>query len=153
MQAVIAGPGLAAGDAAYLTYLKSQGISLAQLPAGSGKNGFVERFEVCVRKDFLVEALQDQAVGGLEGLQAGFDDWLERYNHATPLAGYPTMGRTAMEVFRTAVRPAAETEPEPRPPLRQQPRPRLWRLRASRPRRSAKDPIGGPGGKCGFFGR
>jgi type II secretory pathway component PulC len=118
LQAVVAGPGLAAGDPAYLRYLKSQGISLAQLPAGSGKNGFVERFEVCVRKDFLVEALQDQAIGGLEGLQAGFDNWLKRYNHTTPLPGYPTMGRPAMEVFRTAVRPAAETEPEPRAPAR-----------------------------------
>jgi type II secretory pathway component PulC len=115
LQAVIAGTALAAGDAAFLSYLKNQGISLAQLPAGSGRNSFVERFEGWVRKDFLVKAFQDQAAGSLEGLQAGFGDWLERYNHTTPLPGYPTLGRPAMEVFLTALRPSTETAPVPRP--------------------------------------
>ena len=87
LQAVAAGPGLAVGNASYLSYLKSQGIRLGLLPAGLGTNGFIERFEVCVRKNFLADALRDQAVGGLEGLQAGFDDWLEPYTHATPRAG------------------------------------------------------------------
>ena len=87
LQAVAAGPGLAVGNASYLSYLKSQGIRLGLLPAGLGTNGFIERFEVCVRKNFLADVLRDQAVGGLEGLQAGFDDWPEPYTHATPRAG------------------------------------------------------------------
>ena len=151
LQAVIAGPGLAAGDAAYLTYLKRQGIRLAQLPAGSRKNGFFERFEACVRKDFLVEALQDQAIGGLEGLQASFDGWLERYNHVTPLAGYPAMGRTAMEVFRTAVRLAAETEPEPRPPAAAAAAPPARALASLPPRSLSKKPDRGPGREVWVF--
>ena len=60
LQTVIAGPGLVAGDASYLSYLKSQGISLVELPAGSVKNGFVERFEGCVRRDYLVKAPQKE---------------------------------------------------------------------------------------------
>ncbi len=116
LQAVIAGSGLDPSDGAYLGYLKSQGISLAQLPPGSGRNGFVERFEGWVRKDFLEKHLRDRAPTGLEELKAGFDDWLERYNHSTPLPGYPTMGRPAMEVFRTAVRPAAGKGLEPEVP-------------------------------------
>jgi type II secretory pathway component PulC/transposase InsO family protein len=127
---VLAGPGMfsiAGTDPEYGKFLKNQGITLSLPSAGDQpRNGFIQRFERLVRKDFLDDALRSQERHDLDALQASFEDWLERYNRETPLPGYPTMGRAPLEAFRAAAalkapqektedRPRPEPEPEPGP--------------------------------------
>jgi general secretion pathway protein C len=127
---LFAGPGMftiAGTDPDYGKFLKNQGITLSLPPAGDQpRNGFIERFERLVRKDFLDDALRSQECHDLDALQASFEDWLEGFNRETPLPGYPTMGRAPLEAFRAAAalkapqektedRPTPEPEPEPGP--------------------------------------
>ena len=111
---VMAGRGVAAGagaDPGFEKFLKSQGITLSMASAGDQPlNGFIERFERLVRKDFLDEALRSQVFQDLEALQSSFDDWLERFNRETPLPGYPIMGRSPLEAFQAAAPPKAAQE-------------------------------------------
>ena len=127
---LLAGPGMfsiAGTDPDYGKFLKNQGITLSPPPAGDQpRNGFIERFERLVRKDFLDDALRSQECHDLDALQASFEDWLEGFNRETPLPGYPTMGRAPLEAFRAAAalkapqekaedRLTPEPEPEPGP--------------------------------------
>jgi type II secretory pathway component PulC/transposase InsO family protein len=120
VQRVMAGRGVAAGagtDSGFEKFLKSQSIALKLPPTDDRPpNGFIERFERLVRKDFLDEALRSQVFQDLEALQSAFDDWLERFNRETPLPGYPIMGRTPIEAFQAAAPPkAARVKTEDRP--------------------------------------
>ncbi|HSM90337.1 MAG TPA: hypothetical protein VLT56_09995, partial [Desulfobacterales bacterium] len=111
---VMAGRGVAAGagaDPGFEKFLKSQSIALTLPPTGGRPlNGFIERFERLVRKDFLDEALRSQVFQDLEALQSSFEDWLERFNRETPLPGYPIMGRSPLEAFQAAAPPKAAQE-------------------------------------------
>jgi type II secretory pathway component PulC len=120
VQRVMAGRGVVAGAGAnpgFEKFLKSQSIALKLPPTGGRPlNGFIERFERLVRKDFLDEALRSQAFQDLEALQSSFEDWLERFNRETPLPGYPIMGRTPIEAFQAAApSKAARVKTEDRP--------------------------------------
>jgi general secretion pathway protein C len=115
---VVAGHGVvssAAADGAYELFLKSRGIALALPPAdGRPLNGFIERFERSVRKEFLAKISRSQMFQSLEALKPGFEDWLEKFNRETAFHGYPLMGRIPFEAFRTAAAPkVAEERPEP----------------------------------------
>jgi len=128
VQTVMVGKGIVSGariDLGYEKFLKSQGITLT-LPSASDQplNGFIERFERLVRKDFLDEALRSQVFQDREALQSSFEDWLERFNREIPLPGYPIMDRAPLEAFRAAApskaaqektgdRPTHKPEPEP----------------------------------------
>ena len=133
VQTIIAGKGVVSGggvDSGYENFLKSQGIRLTLPSAGDQPlNGFIERFERLVRKDFLDGALRSQVFQDLEALQSGFDDWLERFNRETPLPGYPIMGRTPLEAFRVAAAPkSAQGKTEDRPTNEPEPEPALVSL-------------------------
>jgi type II secretion system protein C len=133
VQRVMAGRGVVAGagaDPGFEKFLKSQGITLSLPSAGDQPlNGFIERFERLVRKDFLGETQRSQVFQDLEALQSGFDDWLERFNRETPLPGYPIMGRAPLEAFRAAAPPkAAHKKAEDRPTPEPEPEPALVSL-------------------------
>jgi type II secretory pathway component PulC len=125
---LLVGPGMvssAGTDPDYSKFLKNQGITLSLPPTGDRPiNGFIERFERAIRKDFLAEALLSQECHDLESLQSCFKDWLELYNNDTPLPGYPIMGRTPLDAFRAAAAPnASEEKIEDRPRLQPEPSP------------------------------
>lgn len=109
VQRVMAGKGIVSGagvDPEYEKFLESQGIALTLPPAGDQPlNGFIERFERAVREGFLDQALDSPSHPDLGTLRSDFDDWLERFNRETPLAGYPAMGRAPLDAFG-ALRPA-----------------------------------------------
>jgi general secretion pathway protein C len=126
LQTVVAGKGMVSAhgvDNQYLNFLKSNGIALKLPPADDQpKNGFVERFERLVRKDFLPSVRGPQEFQDLEAIQSAFNGWLEQFNHETRLPGFPIMGRTPLEAFQAAAAQPARLEesgdqpaPEPEP--------------------------------------
>lgn len=122
LQTVVAGKGMVSVtevDNEYLNFLKRHGITLALPSAGDQpKNGFVERFERLVRKDFLPSVRDSREFQDLEAIQAAFNGWFDQFNHETHLPGFPIMGRTPLEAFQAVAAPPAgleESEDKPAP--------------------------------------
>lgn len=143
LQTVLVGKGMvsAAGvDGEYLNFLKSNGIALTLPPAGDQpKNGFIERFERLVRKDFLPGVRGSQEFQDLEAIQSAFNGWLDQFNNETRLPGFPVMGRTPLEAFQAVAAQAARLEePEDKPAPEPEP------ARASSPSAAASLPLPAP---------
>jgi type II secretion system protein C len=124
LQTVVAGKGMVSVtevDNEYQNFLKRHGIALTLPPAGDQpKNGFVERFERLVRKDFLTGVRGSQDFQDLEAIQTAFNGWLDQFNNETHLSGFPTMGLTPLEAFQAVASPPAglqgsEDKPAPEP--------------------------------------
>ena len=70
--------------------------------------GSIEHFDRSVRAEFF--DLQDRRRNRtLEDLQARLDDWLVAYNNGAELRGYPTMGKSPLQMIGAAQATAAAT--------------------------------------------
>lgn len=82
----------------YEMYLELNDINHRRTKPNSPQtNGFVERFNQTLKREFFEVAFRQKYYEDLESLQSDLNDWLKHYNEERPHQGYRNMGKTPME--------------------------------------------------------
>lgn len=86
---------------AYELYLELNDINHRRTKPNSPQtNGFVERFNQTIKREFFDVAFREKCYDDLEMLQEDLNNWLRYYNTERPHQGYRNMGKTPMERIR-----------------------------------------------------
>jgi transposase InsO family protein len=68
-------------------------------------NGFVERFHLTIKEEFLGVTLRQTLYESVEALQATLDQWLITYNTERPHLGYRNQGRRPIDTVSLFIQP------------------------------------------------
>lgn len=82
----------------YELYLELNDVNHRRTKPNSPQtNGFVERFNQTVKREFFEAQFRQKSYEDLETLQKDLNDWLDYYNTQQSHQGYRNMGKTPME--------------------------------------------------------